>query len=736
MSAGTTHVGASCHLSWYGILESAVPVVQCLFIHLARGQSEPRLQTFIVRADPLPPADLRAVHRGGYANLAATTDGDERQQSLDRRSAVLARVLLEGSAVIRVLAHPFSPVQIRTDHNGLEIVEAVPALDVDSAALSNALSLFHVAKLVVIGSYPELPEPRAVPVGEERVSEEYGTHANKKMRRGYYAFDVAMSFRVGSHKYVLERDDEAVVSRLFEIREVSFLRTCLRLVTPVGFVAVAVTDEQCCLLLKSAWTRLYELLFRGFAGQAPLRDYLGPDLFEAGGTRSFFFPGFPPVPVYSVNSLAVLLRETAIDAAGEIMSWCGLPNIVGAAGKLEVQPSALSLGVPDDEWRIFGGELTLPMRLNGTAFREASDSLCTQLWMRAGDEDELTAHVHARDSTLHHLVIVDLVECVLSKCIRTRDFNPHLRFSNRLHAKTVCKQFIENLRYRSGCAFRQIQSLLGYISEHVTSACASAGLSWILSRGHCEFYVYDGNLPHGPVSAEACVRTVMECYWRKLFGDAPGPTCRLQASAPGIMLVWGGERVVSPFGSSGDDDWWCVVGKVLGRVPALLRERPTAADLEAVYREVLFRFVSRRNDVEFWLLQCQPGEHEVRPHAGVIDCAPFYGVWSEQGQIIVQSRDSALSAEVGYGVYLKRAFAMVTACVEAMCSEASPAVPPCSTGSSCSSSSSSAWPGSATTTATTTTDDREDWTKALGGEARQAAERVAADGLRFFRLNA
>ncbi|AEQ32223.1 protein UL102 [Cynomolgus macaque cytomegalovirus strain Ottawa] len=724
MSAGTTFTGVSCHLSWYGIIEDAVPVVQCLFIHIGRNNSEPKLQTFIVRADPLPAADLRVVHRGGYANLAATADGEERQQSLDRRSSVLARVLLEGSALIRVLAHPFSPVQIRTDQHELEILEAAPALDIEAAAVSNALSLFHVAKMVIIGSYPDLTEPRSVTVSEERVSEEYGTHANKKMRRGYYAFDVAMSFRIGAHKYVLERDDEALVSRLFEIREVSFLRTCLRIVTPIGFIAVAVTDEQCCLLLKSAWTRLYEVLFRGFAGQAPLCDYLGPDLFEAGGSRSFFFPGFPPVPVYPVNGLGCLLRETALDAAGEVISWCGLPDIVGSLGKLEVQPSTLSLGVPEDEWRVFGGEDTDPLRINGTAFRQASETLFSHLCTRAGEGEFLSANVHAKDSTLHHLVIVNLVESVVAKCILARDFNTALRFNNRLHTKNVCKQFIDNLRYRSGRAFWQIQSLLGYISQHVTSACTSAGLLWVLSRGFCEFYVYDGTMPHGPVSAEMCVRTVVECYWRKLFGDVPGPVCRLQASAPGIILLWGGMRLVSPFGVDEQDDWWSVVGQVLGRLPALFRKRPTAQELESVYREVLFRFVSRRNDVDFWLLRCDPGEHEVRPHVGVIDCAPFYGVWSEQSEIIVQSRDSALAAEIGYTVYLKRAFVMLTACMEAMsvCNVA--LVVPATNSSS---SSSAVWPGPL--------EEREEWLRALSGEARQAAERVITEGSRFFRLN-
>ncbi|AAM00739.1 helicase-primase subunit [Panine betaherpesvirus 2] len=896
-----TLVGASCHLSWYGILEASVPIVQCLFMDLGAlgGRAEePRLRTFIVRGDRLPSAEVRAVHRASYASLAsAVADAEERRRGIEHRSAVLARVLLEGSAIIRVLARTFTPVQIQTDPSGVEILEAVPALGFDAAALSHALSLYHVAKLVVIGSYPEIHDAVATSSSvSARVAtgghEDYATQAHKKLRRGYYAYDVAMSFRVGAHKYVLERDDAAaVVSRLFEVREVCFLRTCLRLVTPVGFVAVAVTDEQCCLLLKSAWTHLYDALFRGFAGQTPLRDYLGPDLFESGGARSFFFPGFPPVPIYVVNGLHALMRETALDAAGEVLSWCGLPDIVGPAGKLEVEPCELSLGVPDDEWQVFCGEGGRAVRLNATAFRErpaVTDLLQLQQQHRrsppppahttssssiarahpSSDEDDnapsssspspspsavvssstggahpphddATFTVHVRDATLHRVVIVDLVECVLAKCIRGRDFNPYVRYSNRLHTHAVCERFIENLRYRSRRAFWQVHSLLGYISEHVTSACTAAGLSWVLSRGHREFYLYDGRSGHGPVSAEVCVRTVVDCYWRKLFGgDEPGPVCRVQESAPGVLLVWGGERLVGPFsfygaggallgagavGSGGGGagggggggaappphyhvpvgccggccagggvrdeggspaaaplllgcccaggDWLSAVGHVLGRLPGLLRERVGVPELEAVYREILFRFVARRNDVDFWLLQFQPGENEVRPHAGVIDCAPFHGVWAERGQIIVQSRDAALAADIGYGVYVEKAFAMLTACIEVcaqdiLSSSAAPAavtapvptsstrspllssvlpppavlspssVPSCSSAATVtttvtaapSSSSSAAWDGD--------DEERDEWARSLGSDARKAARRVASEGLRFFRLNA
>lgn len=861
-----TLFGTSCHLSWYGLLEASVPIVQCLFLDLGGGRAEPRLHTFVVRGDRLPPAEVRAVHRASYAALASavTTDADERRRGLEQRSAVLARVLLEGSALIRVLARTFTPVQIQTDASGVEILEAAPALGVETAALSNALSLFHVAKLVVIGSYPEVHEPRVVTHAAERVSEEYGTHAHKKLRRGYYAYDLAMSFRVGTHKYVLERDDEAVLARLFEVREVCFLRTCLRLVTPVGFVAVAVTDEQCCLLLQSAWTHLYDVLFRGFAGQPPLRDYLGPDLFETGAARSFFFPGFPPVPVYAVHGLHTLMRETALDAAAEVLSWCGLPDIVGSAGKLEVEPCALSLGVPEDEWQVFGTEAGGgAVRLNATAFRERPAGgdrrwLLPPLPRDDGDgennvvevssstggahppSDDATFTVHVRDATLHRVLIVDLVERVLAKCVRARDFNPYVRYSHRLHTYAVCEKFIENLRFRSRRAFWQIQSLLGYISEHVTSACASAGLLWVLSRGHREFYVYDGYSGHGPVSAEVCVRTVVDCYWRKLFGgDDPGPTCRVQESAPGVLLVWGDERLVGPFnffygnggaggsplhgvvggfaaghcggaccagcvvthrhssggggGGSGvgdadhasgggldaaagsghnggsdrvspstppaalggcccaaGGDWLSAVGHVLGRLPALLRERVSVSELEAVYREILFRFVARRNDVDFWLLRFQPGENEVRPHAGVIDCAPFHGVWAEQGQIIVQSRDTALAADIGYGVYVDKAFAMLTACVEVwareLLSSSTASTTACSSSSvlssalpsvtSSSSGTATVSPPSCSSSSATWLEERDEWVRLLAVDAQHAAKRVASEGLRFFRLNA
>ena len=102
-----TLFGTSCHLSWYGLLEASVPIVQCLFLDLGGGRAEPRLHTFVVRGDRLPPAEVRAVHRASYAALASavTTDADERRRGLEQRSAVLARVARRQRVNPRVGAH-------------------------------------------------------------------------------------------------------------------------------------------------------------------------------------------------------------------------------------------------------------------------------------------------------------------------------------------------------------------------------------------------------------------------------------------------------------------------------------------------------------------------------------------------------------------------------------------------------------------------------------------------------
>ncbi|AEV80796.1 helicase-primase subunit [Aotine betaherpesvirus 1] len=664
-------LGASCHLGLYGVVDG-VPVMRCLFLEL-RASAEPQLRSLLLQGERLRDPEARELARSTYTSLAAgATDADERRAALGRRSALMAQTLAS-SAVARVLARLFVPVRVWLDSQAVEVVaaESVPSAQ-HRRRLEEALSLYHVAKMVVIGSYPTERDyattssaaKNAVADDPRATATEYVTHANKKLKRGYYASEMAMSFRVGSRKRVLEQSQDAhdalaCLKDLFQVRDVRFLRSQLRLVTPRGFLAVAVTDEQCFVLLRTAWRWIYDVLIGAFSGIRPLFDYLGPDLYDQGGPRSVFFPGFPGLLVYAVTGLSTLLRETAFDAVGEAVSLCGLPDVVGPAGKLPVRlRSERPARITPEELIVFYGNVDgRPLlRTNGTSFVVRS-------------RDDLECSVHLRPgAALHRFTLHGLVEAVMARCVREEDFDAALPYTHRVSREEVCLRFLENLRHRAMETFIYVQGLLGYISQHLTSACASAGLEWVMVKNHREIYAYDNEAaPVAAVHAELCVRTVLQCYWKKLFGDAAAdePRCVKTDTLPGVLVLLQDEprpRIVGAFETpSRDQTWLDVVGRVLARVPRLT---PSSAvsELRDLYRDLLFQFVSHRNEVSFWVTTCYPGD-VVRAHAGVIDCAPFPGVWSEQGEVLVQSRDAALEADVGYGRYLRRAFAILSVCV-------------------------------------------------------------------------
>ncbi|AEV80951.1 helicase-primase subunit [Saimiriine betaherpesvirus 4] len=652
-------LGVSCHLGVYGVV-GCVPVLRCLFLEL--GTSEPQLRSLLLRGERLSDSEARVLGRFTYASLAVgATEAEERRVALNRRSALLAKTFNSSSAA-RMLSRLFTVVRVQLDGQRVEVLAVEAAFSSENRRrLEEVLSLYHVAKLVVIGSYPSEPYGPGSSLKKDPGEDsretlvEYGTHANKKFKRGYCASDLALSFRVGARKYVWEQSDcESVrLEDLFQVSDVRFLRTDMRLVTPRNFVAVAVTDEQCFVLLKTAWRWIYDLCFSGFHGMRPLFDYLGPDLYDQGGPRSMFFPGFPGLSVYAVEGLSVLLKETAIDAMGEIVSCCGLPDIVGTVGKFSVcLRSDVPVLVPPEDLSVFSGE-NKPLRINGTSFSVRS-------------RDDFQCYLHLKPAPLHRFTLQGLIEGVLARCVRVEDLDTDFPYNHRITRDEVCCRFLENLRHQALDAFLHIQSLLGYLLQHLTSACTSAGLEWVMVKHHREVYAYDNLAAHcAMVSAEVCVRTVLSCYWRKLFGDLAVDEfrCVHTDSAPGILVLLEEQqqRVVGAFHRSGEMTWLDVVGQVLTRVLDLTVSSD-ASHVRDLYREVLFRFVSYRNDVSFWVSTYYPGD-VVRAHVGVIDCAPFPGVLSLQGEVLVQSRDAALETDIGYGRYLKQAFSILGFCV-------------------------------------------------------------------------
>lgn len=714
-------LGVVCNLGLYGFLEDRC-VMQCLFLQVT-DDDPPRshLRSFAVCGPELPiDRNVRLNLRRTY--LSAFSEAlEHRTAAMHDRSRCLTDVFLRSTPLLAELAKVLRPLRIMLDRCGVEILAARPAT---FPGWVDLIHMYDVARIVAIGSYSDAADGGACDRGGdgactggqsqqipwtrryrdpslgsdgmmtlerdklsiEKVSSarinrvgslpsrspegccDYDryTQASKKLCRGYNAVGVIFSIRTCGSKCVF---DESIgswpVKELFSVRDVPFRGTILRLVEPLGFVAAVISEEQCLLTLRVAVRRLFASIYSGFGGIQPVFDYLGPDCFPEGGPRSFFFTGFP-VYVYSVDSPASLLTETVEDAMHELMSECGLPDIVGQCGKLEISArSPCPALLPPDEVMVFFTPHR-PIRINGNEVRSAG----------AAPDDDSSMYVHVSDRTIVCVSVPELRERILQSCVNTGDYPVLFRdgVKRRRSSRDVCSRFIERLRHRSGGLYAYVRGLENFVSQHVTSACTAAGMSWVLVRDDVDFFIaesreaggggVDGNVR--AQSAEVCVRTVFGCYWKKLFGSRlQEPVCVTLDRAPAVMLV-ANDRIIGHFDSHADDHWSRDAGETVTEIIVSSLRDPEwlgFQNLKAALRSLALRFIGRRHHTNFWLERFEPTRQPVAPHGGVHDCAPFYGVWGTDGRVLLQFKDAALHDGISYGAYLARVFEYTRACL-------------------------------------------------------------------------
>ncbi|AFK83940.1 B102 [miniopterid betaherpesvirus 1] len=702
-------VGVTCGLSVYGCAGDGSRVfLQCVFLDTGRGDPFfPQLKSFMVccrcpsdrRSDGLRKTYLSVLHKSE----------DERMKTIRDRNRAIAALLNSGGPVIGCLAKTFVPVTITVDRDETEILDA-ELIRGDVSSIMEFLGTCEVAKFAAVGTYTAEAEavvaevfgrpgskraderrstwtgPRRIvsrrtrpgtavreidavdnadaSVGEsdgkvecaEKILTDYHTHANKKLCRGYGVSNVSFSFRIADKKYVFDCGDQSAwpVNRVFSSRDIAVDGNRFRLVTPVGFLAIALASDQCYLSLRAAMARLHAALYVDFTGTKPVFDYIGPDYYSTGGPKSVYFTGFPWLSVYFVSGNKILSNETVIDAVSEKISDCGLPDIVGPDGKFKIAlgddlPSSISR----EEIRVFYSP-EKPVRINGNHFKDFEIS------GERGTDSVLS--IYTSDSTIHRIFISDMRINLLRRCVPRSYFPPTASESQRRTPWDVCTRFMNGLKHQSGELYTYIRGLENFLSEHITSACTAAGFTWIMVRHDSEFYITGGAANGHDASAETCIRTVLGCYWQRLFGASAGsPACSQLDSGMSVLLV-SDCRVISSFRSvfdtHGDAHWTCVMGDAISDTLSRCHADPDwfgAENIKSVLRSLFFKFISMRHRPEFWLETFEPATHPTEKHHGVLDCAPFDGVWSDAGHVIVQSIQSALSDRIGYRTYIEKA---------------------------------------------------------------------------------
>lgn len=736
--------GVVCHVGLYCFVPPASALLQCLFLEI-RGQGPPALRTFAVRC-AVPPGPEGGRYGADYLNKTTFLSllrrpESERPRYVKNRRDLLCRTLLAGSRTLAALCRVFVPVAVRLDPKKLEILEA-KRIDEPFPGFVEAVRVYDVARLAVVGSYgapEEAPSGAAGAAGggegggggggakrrreeegkekkEERgegeeegerrrrgagdarqVLAEYGTHARKKLSRGYGVSGVAFSLTFNGAKHIFEEDRDAgewPLRRVFDVRDAELAGgPRVRFATPAGFLAIAAADDQCYLALRAALGKLHRAVYFDFGGLQPVFDYLGPDIVVGAGDpeepprgaadRSVFFSGFPWVYVYFVPYDRRLADETARDAVRTRLCDCGLPDVLGRGGKLEasvVRPSPFRL--PAEELDVFSYDAR-PFRLNGGVFRERAFEIMK------GERVPVQIGV-ADGREVCRIVFPDLRLHILRRCMPARDFSalllgepsagrasppsslspPPLSPAGRgdgggdgggarLGPSETCAAFLRGLRLAPGDLYARVRGVENYLSQHVTSACTAAGFAWVLVRDGCEFYVAPGGSAYG-ASVETCVRTVFSCHWQRLFRDAlPEPACFLVERSHGVMLVRD-DRLVSGFARADGRprDWLDVAVAAVAVAVAELRADAGWAcrdNLRGALRPVLLRFVGARHDPAFWVERFEPGRWPVADHDGVIDCSRFSGVFAEGERVVPQPYSGcALHDEISYRSYVER----------------------------------------------------------------------------------
>lgn len=642
-------------------------------------------------ADAVAGGDGDPVDRREGVRESETESGlDLLERRLARRSTALARLLLYGHGPkTRLLRRLFTPIEILvgTRPGDLEILAVRPWEDA-APGLLQAVATFPVYRIRVPGSYrSDVPARTTQPASEARgdpSSEVWRTRAHQRLCRGRSAGPLTIVIRAGSRRIVFDdgcgvggvsatgEPQVRPISELFDIQDVVWMNRRLRLCTPKGFLALAFNDDQCPLLLRDAFARLFDEAYAGFSGIYPMFDFLAPNMFRHGGPRSVFLPGFPCVPVYSVPWPHNAAAECGADAIRHQMALVGLPDVVGAVGKASV------LDFPGGSVEFVSGPAVSDLEHHYTDLRtfRVNARWCFP-WdvsgHAVGDFDCSDAHIYANRRGVCKVSLRGLRLAVVRRCLPGDGgaFPFVLDDSGRRTDLAAVTAFLERLRDGSPRVFRRVRALENHFSRVITDACDREGFAWILVRNDCEFYV---RRPRGdlyrPERLESVVRTALGKAWSASFGPQFGCPVEpeIAVSRAGVLLA------VDRFVLGGFEDpvdeyvpgWICSAGRFLAEA---VYQAFDAADWSAksaivkIMATQVLKMSARRHEPSFWVERFAPGRNPMDDRSPAIDCSEFSGVRVTGGVIAVQTSEAALTDRIDYEGYVRRTFYMLRICL-------------------------------------------------------------------------
>lgn len=640
---------------------------------------------------------------GEPASLQTNDSLNRLENRLVLRSAALARLLLySGGPWGRVLKRVFTPVEVLvgTGPDDLEILAARPWEGAASAIL-HAVATFPVYRIRVPGSYrSDVPVRGGICTlasdrSETRMQDEtvirndpwriWRTRSHERLCRGRPNRPLAFVIRAGLKRLVFEdvffrsgaaEDVGAAQGRpildLFDLRDVVWKGRRLRLCIPKGFLALTFSDDQCLLLLRDAFVRLFEEAYAGFPGIYPLFDFLGPNMFRRGGSRSIFLPGFPCVPVYSAPWPHSAAGECGADVVRHQRALAGLPDVLGAVGKASV------LDLP-------GGAVEF---VSGSAVSEIDDYYVDLRNFRinarwcsprnvsgkaVGDSDCSEAHIYVDRRGVCRVLFRGLRLAVLRCCLPGDNaaFPFVLEDLGRRTDLAAVTAFLERLRTGSPGVFRRVRAVENYLSKVITDACDKAGFAWILVRDDCEFYVRQrAGSPPPAGRLESVVRAALNKAWVVCFG--PQFVCPVNpvvcSSRAGVLLA------VDRFVLGGFEDpiegyvpgWISSAGRLLAEA---VYQAFDAADWSAktaivkIMATHILKMAARRHEPGFWVERFAPARNPVDERSLAIDASEFSGVRVTGGLIATQSSDMTLNDRIDYEGYARRTFFMLKICL-------------------------------------------------------------------------
>ncbi|AFX83415.1 a102 [Rat cytomegalovirus ALL-03] len=665
--------GAIAQVSVYSFLpEVNEAILQCLFLEAEENDRvASRVLVFSVQ---IPDGGVERTYLlRNYASVrgcrvGSEEDQDEADMGLSHRSNALARLLIRTDEKLRLIGQLLSPVQVLVED--IELLEIRPWEDDTAEHFLRTVALLSVCRICAIGSYhaEKLPDGGLHTSHENRRQ----THANKKLCRGVASRGLVFSLRVGSQKFIFEDATDgrvAPISDLFIVKDHKWKGKRLRLCAPKGFFAFVFSDEQCMILLRDAFDKLFREVHSGFSGLFPIFDFLGPHMFRVGGVRSVFFPGFPCAAVYTVPFGYDISPETGADAINEIRSLSGLPDIVGFLGKVPVIP-----GIGSAVDTIEGSRAAFidsyfsefkPYRVNARwcSVHDVSE-------LRIDDSDEARAYVYVGDGGLFRVSVPEMRWCLLRACLPGREFPFVLSDMTRRIDWGMLTRYIERLKHQSRNVYFRVRALENFMSKVLTDACDSAGCAWVLVRHGSDVYARR-RIGTNESELKCAIERALTVAWMRTFGPvAKPPSCQVASAHGGVLFA------ANDFLLSGFDDprrecappgWISAAGRLLAESVYCAFQAGDWSAKEKVLKFMathMLRLSARRHDTRFWIQRFRPSRNTVEDHQGILDATEFSGVWLTGGAVGIQPVEGALHDAICYSEYVKKTFYVLKTCLQ------------------------------------------------------------------------